>query len=322
MSAVPADVFVTREPFDEALDPRHTLSKLSLACDALSNDKEHAAKSTKSYLDALLNVLNNFHVVQPREGAFDARVLATVDASRSFVDEYRRLMSIIASSEKSESYSPQVIAFLEGVLDLKKNYPIQETAAYLWRDALGFISRELYLATVRPLLLQSRWVFVKQLLQHNYAVSGSEKTFRYTAFDSFQRSLDVFRNRRLQLQRLSVSADVLKDRVEESAIDFEGIMQTDFFLHVNSLLDGHDPMHAWRARTLGHASEQVVSGFELFVSARAGKIDAGLKQVLNVTDWTQLQGKLESALLKSNAGVSDSIDYAGFVAANNTIFDH
>ena len=321
MSAVAAEVYSKRETIDDALDRHQTESKLSLAIDAVSNNKSHAASSLTSYLDALLRVLNSFHVVQPREGAFDVRILATVDASKGFVNEYRNLITAISKVEDANVYSPQVISFLEGVLDFKKNYQIKKTAAYLWRDALSFIGRELFLATITPLLANAQWALVRTLLRHQYAIADSQQTFGYTAFDGFQRSLDVFRNRRLKLQRLSVAADVLKERVEESSVDFENVMQTDFFLHINSLLNNHSPMNAWYARTLGHADEQVVCGFDLFVSARAGKMNDGLSQVFDVVDWAQLNEKLEATLRQSNCGVS-SIDYAGFIAANNTIFAH
>lgn len=322
MSAVPAEAYLKREAVNEALDPRQTESKLSLAIDAVSNNKSHAADSVQSYFDVLVRVLNSFHVVQPREGAFDARILATVDASKGFVNEYRKLVAVMAKVEDADVYSPQVISFLEGVLDLKKNYQIEETAAYLWRDALSFIGRELFLATMTPLLANAHWTFVRTLLRHQYKMAKSQQTFGYTAFDGFQRSLDVFRNRRLKLQRLSVAADVLKERVAESQVDFENVMQTDFFLHINSLLNGNSPMNAWYARTLGHADEQVVCGFDLFVSARAGKMNDGLSHVFDVADWAQLDEKLGATLRQSSCGAPSNIDYAGYIAANNTIFDH
>ncbi len=114
---------------------------------------------------------------------------------------------------------------------------------------------------------------------------------------------------------------MLKDRVAESPFDFENVMQADFVLHLYSLMSNHPPMSAWNARILGHADEQLLTGFDLFVSARAGKINDGLIRLFDVADWTQLDAKL-GQIRQSSSIASKHIDYSGFIAANNSIFDH
>lgn len=322
MSAVPADVLVKREFINDALDPRRTESKFSLAMDAVTRGKSHAGESVTAYLEVLLDVLENLPVVQTREGAFDVRILAAIDVSKEFVNQYRNLVVVISESDHKDDFASPLIMFLEGVLKLKKQYPLDDRAAYLWRDAPGFMCRELFLSTQAALLANGAWRSVRRLLDHRYAIPDGEVSFGFNAFDGFQRSLDVFRNRRLDLQRVSVTADVLKERVRESALSFEQIMQADFVLHLFCLLKGAEPMQGWHARTLGFAHEQQLTGFDVFVDARAGKPGQGMSVLFDVPDWTRLYATLEPVMTGDGANLDGSLDYAGFVAANNAIFNH
>lgn len=318
-STTHAEVVVRREALNAALDPRQTESKLSLALDAVRHNKGHADKSVNAYFDVLLQVLNSFPVIQSRQGAFDARVLVTIDASLPFINEYRSLMLAIAASEETERFNGALTRFLSGVLELKTHFKLGSTSAYLWLDALGFIARELFLSTLAPLLEQRRWSSVQALVTHDYQIT--EQHCRFHAFDGFQRSLDVFRRRRLKLNRLSVSADLLRKRLERTELDFDSVMQADFVLHLITVL-GDDPVrHSWFARTLGFAESYIASGFDVFVSARAGKADEFLTRVMGVASWPELMTRIEQLAASCVICHPETVDYAGLMAANTAIFD-
>ncbi|MFK8028856.1 MAG: hypothetical protein AB8G18_01335 [Gammaproteobacteria bacterium] len=321
MNALPADVYLKREGVDETLGTRQTESKLSLALDAIVNDKNHAEKSAGSYLDVLHRELSNLTVVEQRESIFDARILSTIDASREYVNEYRFFVIAVSKAQNTERFLPQFTHFLERVLEIKKNYELEKTAAYLWLDSISFITREIFLSTIGPLCAGGHWALVNGLLTHSYTIAKSNRTFSYHAFDGFQRSLDVFRNRRLNLKRLSVSADVLKERADGSSLEFEQIMQADFILHVYSLVHDQSSRKIWFARTLGYADKQLVSGFDAFVAARAGSSDDFLETLFEVADWTQLQSCITEAANSAALNFSDTLDYQGYTAANTAVFD-
>ena len=322
MSALSTDVLLTREVVNEALDPRRTESKFSLAMDAVTKEKNHAGESVKAYFEVLLDVLNSFPVVQTRDGAFDVRILVTIDASKSFINQFRNLIVVIAEVPNAEDFRPHVTAFLEGILGIKKNYPISANAAYLWRDALSFLCREIFISTIAALLANGCWRSVRELLEHQYKVAGSNGEFGYCAFDGFQRSLDVFRNRRLKLNRCSITSDVLNERVKESALTFAQVMQADFILHIYSLFQNRAPVQMWHARTLGFADQHLVTGFDLFVDVRAGKAVDVLATLFDASDWTHFQSQLEAAVSRSVLKNESPLDYMGFISANNALFIH
>lgn len=321
MSVAQAEVFVPREAVNAALDPKRTESKFSLAVNAVTKSKDYAEQSVGSYLEALLEVLNSFPVVQSREGAFDARILVTVDASKRFVDEYRTLLVEIAEADDSERYTAGLITFLEGVLELKRHFPLENTAAYLWLDALSFLAREIFLSTIAPLIARHRWSVVQRLITHPYVTSACAEGTRFHAFDSFQRSLDVFRKRRLKLSRVSVSADILKNRVDATGVSFEHVMQADLVLHLVTLFNQGALRESWFARTLCYAEEYIQSGFDLFVCARGNTADGFLNELFGVADWAQFSARLKELARTSMISQADTLDYQGFIAANTAIFD-
>ncbi len=322
MSAVTTDALLSREAVDETLDPRRTESKFSLAMDAVTKEKSHAGSSVKAYLDVLLNVLSHLPVLPSRGSAFDTRIVANIEASKESVNQFRNFAVVIAESDKADDFTSHLSAFLEGVLAIKKNYSISVDAAYLWRDAPAFLCRELFVSTIAALLANGRWAAVVHLLNHRYQVSGNVGDFGFQAFDGFQRSLDVFRNRRLKLKRPSVSADILSERIKESALSFGQVMQADFVLHLHSLLGDGSASQVWYARTLGVAHEQRTTGFDLFIDIREGKSAGAPGALFGIGDWTQLHQRLEAVVANPLFDSEQSLDYLGFIAANNSMFIH
>lgn len=300
--------------------PPNTASKCALACDALANGKSHAVQSAKSYLDTLLQTFDLFLVASDRDGPFDVKVLDAVDRSSVYVNEYREFILAVAATGQMRPFELVLIEFLEGVLKHKKTPGAGHSQAYLWRDSLRFIARELFVSTISALLLNKHWSTVRTLLQHPYQPPGLG-TFSFEAFDGYFRSVDHFRNRRLKLQRISVSSDILKERMEASVMRFENIVQTDFVLHLYSLLRGEESLSFWVPRTISYAQDKVPGGFDLFVAARNETTSSFLQQLFEIQDWPLLLSAVRDRInpMKKRAQLNaDALDYEGFLAANSS----
>lgn len=93
------------------------------------------------------------------------------------------------------------------------------------------------------------------------------------------------RNQRLQLRRLSVHADLLKDRVSAKGISFDDLMQADLVLYLRAVAPAVKDRKAqiWWPETLVWSSRQYVP-FEIFARAQSMKYFRRISNMLGVAD--------------------------------------
>ncbi len=330
MSAVIAEELALH-PAD--LTHHATEPRFALARNAIEGSKAHAEESLIAYFNALLGVFEHFYVKASYGGIFDTKVFAAVDRSKLFIAQYQSMMQLVATSEEPEKFTPALGQFLESVLNYKKSPDFSTGQPYMWRDSFRFLSREIFLSTVATLLRHRQWSTVVTLLEAAFEVR-SVGALSFVAFDGFPRSIDVFHNGRLKLQRVSVSSDVLKERTNTVDLSFEDIMQADFILHLYSLMNSRTPvespahssslssMKIWYARTLSYAHKNYSSGFNLFIQARGGEDEGFLKALFGAGNWTILKDDVRAVATARTKliGVDADIDYVGLLAGRSSIF--
>ena len=84
----------------------------------------------------------------------------------------------------------------------------------------------------------------------------------FIVFRQHVRSLES-RNKRLELRRLSLRADILNQRCVGTAIDFRYLMQADFVAFMREEIHATDQSHGWWPETLLYLSRSH-SAFEVF----------------------------------------------------------
>lgn len=110
-------------------------------------------------------------------------------------------------------------------------------------DHYKFAGHELFVILFASLMRDERWAIVAELLSEGIAVSNPRDQITdvepYTSVSASLESL-VDRNRRLKLSRLSVRADLLRDRHSEGElgdlVTMQQFMEADFFLFLRSVL--------------------------------------------------------------------------------------
>jgi len=111
------------------------------------------------------------------------------------------------------------------------------------------------------------------------------------AFSEFWRGPDSLehRNKRLQLRRASLHADLLEQRSYAPALPFNQLMQADLILFVRDCLDclRTERSQAWWPVTLLYASRQY-GPFEAFARGQSARRFAQLKQVFDIEEKEDL----------------------------------
>ena len=71
----------------------------------------------------------------------------------------------------------------------------------------------------------------------------------FTVFREYMQSLE-YRNKRLTLRRLSLRADLLKERCAGTGIDFRHLQQADFVAFMRAEIEAKDRYNSWWPETL------------------------------------------------------------------------
>ncbi len=106
--------------------------------------------------------------------------------------------------------------------------------------------------------------------------------FPFSNFYNHLSSLEN-RNKRLNLRRISLHADLLEQRSKSSGLSFQQLMQADFILFIRDCLDclRSDRWQQWWPVTLLYASRQY-GPFMVFARSQSAKFFKKLKQIFDI----------------------------------------
>jgi TIR domain len=261
-----------------------TSARFKRAIDAIQNERPHAVPATIDYLTTLAEQLEGFRI-EPDADPFDDAVVASIEAFVPYrneaVDLFLALGLYLDTSETRKAihrFFEQLIPYLDKPADVTQ-----------WKewdfDNFRFIVHELFLYAVAALVRYERFDAAAHLMATEYFVSdrhdyGHDPMVPFEAFRQYMRSLEA-RNERLGLRRLSVRADLLKDRCRGIALSFQDLMQADFILFMRDRLDRPDALWHWWPETLIFA-DRYSRPFEVFARSRSTRYFETMKVLLGI----------------------------------------
>ena len=147
------------------------------------------------------------------------------------------------------------------------------------------------------LLKHDRIEQANYLLQQQYYLPGNSDYGRdvmvsFIVFREYMRSVE-HRNKRLGLRRLSLRADLLKERCAGTGIDFRYLLQADFVAFIRAEVEAQDKHTRWWPETLlylGHFN----SPFEIFARSVSKAYFNKSKVLLSIETPKDLEPLLKS----------------------------
>lgn len=253
------------------------------ALDAVKQGKPFAAGAVDEYFRAVSEGFEKFRVKIDHEKEYDEQILESIETFLPYRNEILQLLIVIAQYNSLPDIDLKIHRFLESLLP------------YLYRpehvtnhqetdfDNFKFLVHEIFLYAVAISLKSERFDTVQALLSNPYYVNGrvaygQSGAFGYSVFREYVRTLD-HRNQRLSLGRLSLTADLLKDRSKTSGLDFHQIMQADFVLFLRATQNGE----RWFPETLLYASHSYAA-FEIFARSMSQKYFDSIKALIGVAN--------------------------------------
>ncbi|WP_442577142.1 toll/interleukin-1 receptor domain-containing protein [Microbacterium sp. F51-2R] len=220
-----------RPVFDSNSSQPHTLIPRTRA----------GAPTSGSFVDAVDDFIDHLHAsrtLAPGEGQeIDDFIVEQVEAVEPLI---RELLVQLDRTMQSDVTDAKLVDFIDDLLVRAKSQEGPPVGASSWRDAdyehIGFAVHELAVSVVALLIKHRRYESVHRLINHTYFYEdhrGSPRAGTFDDFYSYNEVLDRYRNERLQLRRVSVSADMHREHAAHfKVVDFSQLIAADSMLHL------------------------------------------------------------------------------------------
>ncbi|EJP4177968.1 toll/interleukin-1 receptor domain-containing protein [Vibrio vulnificus] len=272
-----------------------TITSHKRALSAIKESKPFASGALDEYLNTFSANLERFRL-QDVDGEFDDALISNIESFLPYRNEYISLIIAISHYAPNEDNIHKIHRFFESLIP----YTDKPSHITSWRetdfDNFKFIVHELFLYTIAIFLKNEQFELTGKLLSQQYYIEGKVQygqpaMFDYHIFRGYLRSLD-YRNQRLKLQRISLCADLLKERSKSSGIEFKHLMQADFLLFIRSSLHQEHYYQRWYPDTLvylGHFNNP----FEIFARSSSKSYFERVKFALGISGISDLERLME-----------------------------
>jgi hypothetical protein len=192
----------------------------ALAVEAVNAARPDQAARAREYMFHLCQSLDAIAPDYSQRTAADDLLLASVDAAIPLVTEFITICNSIAAMQARDSAS----ALYRGFRGLLERYspPVGFSGAYVDTsfDFYKFVGHELFVALIAACVRESRWELIADLLAEDiYAETLNRNApFPFHRISEYVALLDQERRQRLNLNYISVRAQVLKDRYTEGPL--------------------------------------------------------------------------------------------------------
>lgn len=262
----------------------------------ISEQRPNAVAALNDYFEIISSEFEKLRIKSTDE-TFDEDVIESIKSFTPCRNQIIELIAIIAKNLDTPDTRRIVHHFLESILqyiDCPEN--IHQYAKWDF-DNYKFIVHELFLYVIAILLKYEKFEFASHLLSTHYymrdrARFGKDVMYSFAEFRQYLESFE-HRNRRLQLRKLSLRAEVLKDRAAGTGIEFSRLMEADFILFVRNYNDNPEADWHWWPETLLYAHD--ISGpLELFARSRSAAYFNSMKIVVGFKTRSDVDKILET----------------------------
>jgi hypothetical protein len=216
------------------------------------SSKEPAAVLYAEYLN---NILKRLEVIKPafsKHAQYDDAIVDQITHGLSITSDF-----VEAALEASKYRNLEAIETLYDFFGNALKYcdiPDGFSGSYRRTDFDGykFLLYEMFVCLIAALIKNSNWAIIGQVLRNDLF---AEKKYEggyvpFVRISSYVAALDEIRNNRLLLNRVSVMADIIRDRFTNSElaelIDHKEFMEADYFLFMRTTCHKKDDSEHYR----------------------------------------------------------------------------
>lgn len=260
--------------------------------EAIRNQKENRQGLLAEYFEQFTVGLEQFRMKKDGREV-DVLLLENIENFLPYRNEVVQVFLALARFEQTDSIDAHLHRFFESLLPYY-DAPQEARQYSSWDfDNFKFIIHELYLYLITVLIKSERFSTITKLLNEAYFLPrfgrGTDRLVDYIEFRPFVESLEN-RNNRLKLNRISIHADLLKERSTLSQIPFDKLMQSDYVLWFRTAIK---LMHSWWPITLVYAAHYHPT-FEIFIKAQSRNYFDKMKCMLDINSKEDVMPLIEA----------------------------
>lgn len=286
--------------------------------DSIKNQKDNRFGIIEEYFKLIHDNFEKLRINYEDKDSenFDDLVVENINNFTSYRNEFIEIINLLNLYNIDETIINIIHKYFESIIPfLFKPEDVRQ-----WRewdfDNYKFIIQELFMYFIAILLKKEKFELVSKFLYKKYYYGENEYYGKNVMlhFSVFRKYLVSFehRNKRLNLGRLSVKADILKERSQSSGISFNYLMQADFVLFIKGLFDCliSGERNSWFPDTLLYTSHWP-KAFEIFGRSESSLYFNDLKVIFSIDkkeDFTKIFELLEKNSSLIPKWQFDSID--------------
>jgi hypothetical protein len=196
-----------------------------------------------AFFDQLLLDFEELRIRRAQDEPFDETLVKAIERMRPARDSLITFLGQLLQLQPDDEDVDLIHDYLERLAQLQYRPPdVYRYAETEW-DQYRFICYELMLYFVAILIRNGKFSLAAKFINSTYFYESNlnrQQAESVALFNHYVKSLDEDRNARLQLRRVSVTADLIKSREEGSGIPFKELMAADLLLHYITLLNAPD----------------------------------------------------------------------------------
>ena len=302
-------VLGTPPPYITENDPIYlrTSHKVQEIRNALTNSRPIAKALISDYYELFLESLEEHRLSGGNAHEFDDQVLKSIEQMRPMRDDFIDFVFTIFKYQEEVNLD-DLKEFFEKLFLF--HFPSSKVTTYTDFDCdnLKFFSYELMLYFIAILLKLKKFQEVAFFIdaQYYYQKNYSPELL-YGPIELFNptiRSIELFRNSRLQLQRISITADLIKERANNKEVSFDEVKKADLMIYYLRSLASH---RAWFPRT---SIYEPFGGtpIDIFQRLVSSKHFDKVKVLFGVNTKDELKAKMATYVQDFNSGKKGQFD--------------
>lgn len=264
--------------------------------EALKSAKAHALPATKEYFERLVQDFEQFRADKEAD-PFDEEIVKKIEQFLPYRNEFISLIDTVSRYGNDTEYVEAIKEFFEGCYKYTQRPEHINRCRDIDWDNYKFILHELMLYTVALFIKNKKYHWANELINGSYYLKNSSNQ-QYamksiSPFRTYCTTLDEIRKRRLKLNRISIHADMLKERCVGVPISFTELKQADFTIYLARMIHDRDSYGMGWYPVTGVYNGFHQSGFELYIKSASKKRFKDLCIVLGIENKSQLDEAVE-----------------------------
>ena len=304
-----------------------TIHKVKAVQNALINEKQNSQAFIDDYYTTFIEALKDFSISKEElenSEFIDELVFVKIEALKTLRNDFVEFFEILLTYSTNLD-SDKFITFLEKIIEFYKKTDSEKnniSNGQYMTDHYKFFLYELFLYLVTIMIEKEKFKELGEILSVTFLVFN----YRYNKTDSFSfvefrpyiESLDIMRNKRLNLRRLSITADLIKQRADLPRYEFDKLKETDILLYYRSLMR-NDIVNSF-IKSSWFPSTSVFDTYNLRIIDKliSKRYFEKIKLMFNVNSKMELENNIKS-IIEKDLDKTSRFDYN--IPYINNIFD-